>query len=241
VTAPVRIAAVGDVHVGLDTAGRLRAGLEGLNEQADMLLFAGDLTHRGRVEEAKVLVEELRDVRVPVVAVLGNHDYHSDEQDALTAVLVDAGIHTLEGDAVTLEAGGRRVGIAGTKGFGGGFAGACASDFGEPEMKAFTRLTKRLAERLERALASLDPSGVRVALLHFSPVAETLAGEPCEIHAFLGSYLLAEAIDRAGADLALHGHAHRGSRTGTTSGGVPVRNVAQPVIARPYEIFHLGT
>jgi Icc-related predicted phosphoesterase len=240
VTAPVRVAAVGDVHVGLDSAGRLRAGLDGLAGKADLLLLAGDLTHRGRVEEAKVLVEELRGVGVPVVAVLGNHDYHSDQQDAIMALLEDAGIRLLEGDAVTVEVGGRRVGIAGTKGFGGGFVGASASDFGEPEMKAFTRLTKRLAERLERALASLDPTGVRVALLHFSPVAETLAGEPCEIHPFLGSYLLAEAIDRAGADLALHGHAHRGSRTGVTSGGVPVRNVAQPVIGRAYEVFHLG-
>jgi len=240
VTAPVRIAAVGDLHAGLDSAGRLRAGLGGLAGRADLLLLAGDLTQRGRVEEAKVLVEELRGVDVPVVAVLGNHDYHSDEQDAIAAVLDDAGLRVLEGDAVTFEVNGRRVGIAGTKGFGGGFAGASASDFGEPEMRAFTRLTKRLAERLERALASLDPAGPRVALLHFSPVAGTLAGEPCEIHPFLGSYLLAEAIDRAGADLALHGHAHRGSRTGVTSGGVPVRNVAQPVIGRAYEVFHLG-
>lgn len=239
-TAPVRVAAVGDVHVGLDTAGRLRAGLDGLAGKADLLLLAGDLTHRGRVEEAKVLVEELRGVGVPVLAVLGNHDYHSDQQEEITAVLKDAGIRLLEGDAVTVEAAGRPVGIAGTKGFGGGFVGASASDFGEPEMKAFTRLTKRLADGLERALASLDPSAVRVALLHFSPVAETLAGEPCEIHPFLGSYLLAEAIDRAGADLAVHGHAHRGSRTGATSGGVPVRNVAQPVIGRAYEVFHLG-
>jgi Icc-related predicted phosphoesterase len=240
VTAPVRIAAVGDVHVGLDSAGRLRTGLDGVAAKADVLLLAGDLTHRGRVEEAKVLVEDLRGVGLPVVAVLGNHDYHCDQQDQITAVLVDAGIRVLEGEAATVEVGGRRVGIAGTKGFGGGFAGASASDFGEPEMKAFTRLTKRLASRLERALASLDPAGVRVALLHFSPVAETLAGEPCEIHPFLGSYLLAEAIDRAGADLALHGHAHRGSRTGATSRGIPVRNVAQPVIGRAYEVFHLG-
>jgi Icc-related predicted phosphoesterase len=239
-TAPLRVAAVGDVHVGLDSAGRLRAGLEGLAGEADLLLLAGDLTHRGRVEEAKVLVEELRGVGVPVITVLGNHDYHSDEQDAIAGVLADAGIHLLEGEAVTVEVAGRRVGVAGTKGFGGGFVGASASDFGEPEMKAFTRLTKRLAAGLERALASLDPAGVRIALLHFSPVAETLAGEPCEIHPFLGSYLLAEAIDRVGADLALHGHAHRGSRTGVTSGGVPVRNVAQPVIGRAYEVFHLG-
>jgi Icc-related predicted phosphoesterase len=198
--------------------------------------LAGDLTHRGRAEEAKVLAEELRGVRVPTLAVLGNHDYHSDEQDAVTEVLEQAGIRVLEGAAVVLEIGGRRVGIAGSKGFGGGFAGASATDFGEPEMRAFVGHTKALAGRLERALAGLHTDR-RIVLLHYSPVAETLAGEPREIHAFLGSYLLAEAVDRAGADLVLHGHAHRGSRDGTTPGGVPVRNVAAPVIGRAYEVF----
>jgi Icc-related predicted phosphoesterase len=134
---------------------------------------------------------------------------------------------------VVVEVGGRRVGIAGTKGFGGGFPGASASDFGEPEMKAFVGHTKTLAGRLERALDGLRADR-RIALLHYSPVAETLAGEPREIHAFLGSYLL---VDRAGADLVIHGHAHRGSRDGTTAGGVPVRNVAAPVIGRAYEVF----
>jgi Icc-related predicted phosphoesterase len=232
----IRVAAVGDVHVGLDSAGRLAPRLAGLADHADVFLLAGDLTHRGRPEEAKVLVEELRGVEVPTVAVLGNHDYHSDEQGGVTEVLEEAGIRVLEGDAVVLEVGGRRVGIAGSKGFGGGFAGASASDFGEPEMKAFVAHTKTLAGRLERALGGLRADR-RIALLHYSPVAETLAGEPREIHAFLGSYLLAEAVDRAGADLVLHGHAHRGSRDGTTPGGVPVRNVAAPVIGRAYEVF----
>jgi Icc-related predicted phosphoesterase len=232
----IRVAAVGDVHVGLDSAGRLAPRLAGLAGHADLFLLAGDLTHRGRPEEAKVLAEELRGVGVPTVAVLGNHDYHSDEQEAVTEVLEDAGIKVLEGDAVVVEVGGRRVGIAGTKGFGGGFPGASASDFGEPEMKAFVGHTKTLAGRLERALDGLRADR-RIALLHYSPVAETLAGEPREIHAFLGSYLLAEAVDRAGADLVIHGHAHRGSRDGTTAGGVPVRNVAAPVIGRAYEVF----
>jgi Icc-related predicted phosphoesterase len=232
----IRVAAVGDVHVGTDSAGRLAPRLAGLDDHADVFLLAGDLTHRGRPEEAKVLAEELRGVRVPTIAVLGNHDYHSDEQDGVTEVLEQAGIRVLEGDAVVLEIGGRRVGIAGSKGFGGGFAGASASDFGEPEMKAFVGHTKALAGRLERALGGLHTDR-RIVLLHYSPVAETLAGEPREIHAFLGSYLLAEAVDRVGADLVLHGHAHRGSRDGTTPGGVPVRNVAAPVIGRAYEVF----
>ena len=232
----IRVAAVGDVHVGIDSAGRLAPRLAGLADHADLFLLAGDLTHRGRPEEAKVLAEELREVEVTTVAVLRNHDYHSDEQDPVTAVLEAAGIRVLEGDAVVVAVRGRRLGIAGSKGFGGGFAGASASDFGEPEMKAFVSHTKTLAGRLERALGGLRADR-KIALLHYSPVAETLAGEPREIHAFLGSYLLAEAVDRAGADLVVHGHAHRGSRTGTTPGGVPVRNVAAPVIGRAYEVF----
>jgi Icc-related predicted phosphoesterase len=238
----VRLAAVGDIHVGRDSAGQLRASLDGIAERADALLIAGDLTHRGKVYEAEVLAADLRELvdgGLPVVAVLGNHDYHSDEQDELTAVLTGIGVTVLEGSAVTLDIGGRRVGIAGTKGFGGGFAGRHASDFGEPEMKAFVRESARLATGLRQALAGLD-TDLRVALLHYSPVAETLIGEPPEIFAFLGSYLLAEAVDQAGADLVLHGHAHRGSRSGVTARGIPVRNVAQPVIGRAYEIFEFG-
>jgi Icc-related predicted phosphoesterase len=233
----IRVAAVGDLHVGIDSAGRLAPRLAGLADHADLFLLAGDLTQRGRPEEAKVLAEELRGVGVPTVAVLGNHDYHSDEQDEVTEILERAGLRVLEGEAVVLEVGGRRVGIAGSKGFGGGFAGANASEFGEPEMKAFVGHTRTLAGRLERALAGLRADR-RIVLLHYSPVADTLSGEPREIYAFLGSYLLAEAVDRVGADLVLHGHAHRGSRDGSTPGGVPVRNVAAPVIGRAYEVFH---
>jgi Icc-related predicted phosphoesterase len=173
------------------------------------------------------------------VAVLGNHDYHSDQEDAVRRVLEDAGVRVLEGEAVVVEVDGRRLGIAGAKGFGGGFAGACATDFGEPEMKGFIRETKSAADRLGHALASLS-TDVRVALLHYSPVKETLRGEPPEIYAFLGSYLLAEAVDHEGADLVLHGHAHRGIEHGVTPGGIPVRNVAQPVINRAYRVFVFG-
>jgi Icc-related predicted phosphoesterase len=126
--------------------------------------------------------------------------------------------------------------VAGTKGFGGGFAGACGSEFGEPEMKAFINHTRELAENLERSLAGLD-ADLRVALLHYSPVEGTLLGERLEIYPFLGSYLLAEAVDRAGADLVLHGHAHRGTEQGVTPGGVQVRNVAQPVIRHAYHVY----
>jgi Icc-related predicted phosphoesterase len=236
----IRIAAVGDIHAGTDSAGKLRPCFEDLRDQADLLLLAGDLTRRGHPREAAVLASELGGIGVPLVAVLGNHDYHLDREDEVAAVLTAAGAQVLEGEAALVEAGGARIGVAGTKGFGGGFAGRSGSDFGEPEMKAFVRHTKGLAANLEQALRSLEPEGpdLRVALLHYSPVAATLAGEPPEIWPFLGSYLLAEAVDRAGADLVLHGHAHRGSERGETAGGVPVRNVAWPVTGRPYTVFH---
>jgi Icc-related predicted phosphoesterase len=145
----------------------------------------------------------------------------------------------LEGDATVVEGEGCRLGIAGVKGFGGGFAGACASAFGEPEMKAFVEHTQQVADQLEAALESLDglDTDVKVALLHYSPVADTLRGERLEIYPFLGSYLLAEAIDRGGADVAFHGHAHRGCERGLTAGGVRVRNVAQPVIQHAYNVY----
>jgi Icc-related predicted phosphoesterase len=175
---------------------------------------------------------------VPVVAVLGNHDYHADRQDEVRRVLEAAGVRVLEGESVVVEAGQGRLGIAGAKGFGGGFAGASGSEFGEPEMKAFMRLTARAAESLDRSLADLD-ADARLVVLHFSPVPETLAGEPKEIFPFLGSHLLAEPIDRHGADLVVHGHAHRGVEKGETPGGVPVRNVAQAVIRAPYKVYVL--
>lgn len=235
----VRIAAVGDVHVGPDTAGRLAASFSQLADCADMLLLAGDLTRTGSPQEAAVLLEELRGVTIPVVAVLGNHDLHTDQEAQLTACLEGAGVTVLEGDAITIDVGGLTVGVAGVKGFGGGFAGRCASDFGEPEMKAFIRTTKASAEQLHDALADLA-TDLRIALLHYSPVPETLVGEPLEIYPFLGSYLLAEAIDRAGADLVLHGHAHRGRERGVTPGGIRVRNVAQPVIGAPFRVYRTG-
>jgi Icc-related predicted phosphoesterase len=157
----------------------------------------------------------------------------------LLDTLRSAGVTVLEGATAVLDVDGETLGIAGSKGFGGGFAGACGSNFGEPEMKAFVGHTKELAERLHDALARLDTDH-RVALLHYSPVPDTLAGERLEIYPFLGSYLLAEAIDKAGADLVVHGHAHGGTEKGVTAGGVHVRNVAQPVIRQAYALYTLG-
>jgi Icc-related predicted phosphoesterase len=234
----VRIAAVGDVHVGLDSRGRLVPWLAEVGTCADVLLLAGDLTQVGQVVEAEVLAGELAEATVPVIAVLGNHDLHSDQGDEVAAVLDDAGVTVLEGGTAEVAVGEVSLGVAGVIGFGGGFPGRTASAFGEPEMKAFVRRTVESAARLEHALCSLD-TDIRVALMHYSPVADTLGREPLEIYPFLGSYLLAEAVDRAGADLALHGHAHRGSEQGVTPGGVRVRNVAQPVLGAPFRLFEL--
>ena len=172
----IHVAAVGDIHFGPDAAGTLRPHLEHLNERADLLLLAGDLTRVGAPEEAAALAEELAGVAVPMVAVLGNHDYHSDRAGEVAAILEGIGITMLEGDSVVVPVNGATVGVAGTKGFGGGFVGACGSEFGEPEMKFFMAHSRCLAERLERSLAGLD-TDVKVALLHYAPCPDTLNGE----------------------------------------------------------------
>lgn len=235
----IRIAAAGDVHFGEDSAGTLQPHLPEVAESADLLVLAGDLTRCGSADEAAVLAKELGGLPLPVLAVLGNHDYHAGQERGITEVLEEHGIRVLEGDGEVVTVGGRRVGVAGIKGFGGGFAGACGSEFGEPEMKSFIRHTKDTAARLEGALNGLE-ADVKVCVLHYSPVEETLRGERLEIYPFLGSYLLAEAVDRAGADVVFHGHAHAGSEKGVTPGGIRVRNVAQPVIGKAFKAYCLG-
>jgi len=234
----IRIAAVGDVHVDKDVLGRYRPALEQLPGTADALLIAGDLTRHGTVEEARCMASEFGALGVPVVVVLGNHDHQSDQESQVTDVLREAGLIVLEGAGTVLEVRGRRLGIAGVKGFGGGFAGACASSFGEREMKSFVGTAEASAEKLGAALRALECDAL-VALTHYAPVPETLAGEPLEIYPFLGSYLLGQAIDSAPTALALHGHAHHGTERGRTPGGVPVRNVAHPVIKQAYNVYQL--
>jgi Icc-related predicted phosphoesterase len=151
-------------------------------------------------------------------------------------MLEEIGVVVLEGTTTVIEVRDKTVGIVGVKGFGGGFFGACGSDFGEPEMKAFIRHTRARASALRDGLASLD-TDYRVALLHYAPVKDTLMGEKLEIYPFLGSYLLGEAIDGGQCDIAFHGHAHLGSERGITRGGVPVRNVARPVIRTAYRVY----
>jgi Icc-related predicted phosphoesterase len=234
----IRVAAVGDVHIDAGVVGRYRPALDDIADHADVLLLAGDLTRHGTIDEARCVAQEFGGLELPVVAVLGNHDYHSDEAPGVTEVLQDAGLIMLEGEGVVIETQYGRLGVAGAKGFGGGFAGRCATAFGEPEMKAFVQHAELSAGILAKALLELE-CDVRVALTHYAPVPDTLAGEPLEIYPFLGSYLLGEAIDAVRTQLSIHGHAHAGSERGLTPGGVRVRNVAHPVIRQAYSVFHI--
>lgn len=234
----IRVAAVGDLHVGPEAAGKLAPLFAGLREEADLLLLAGDLTEDGQPAAAETLVAELREVGVPVVAVLGNHDYEAEQVPAVRQILQDGGIQLLDRRGIVLEIAGHTVAIAGTKGFGGGFESALANAGGEPEMRAWIGHAEEEAEALERALSGLD-GDIRLVLLHYAPIIGTLNGERLELYPFAGNSMLGAAIDRAGADLVLHGHAHRGSPAGTTPGGIPVRNVSRPVIREPYALFSI--
>lgn len=234
----IRIAAAGDVHFDRKSHQRLSQHFKGLEAKADFLLLAGDLTQTGHPEEMKVLADDLRQCPIPVIAVLGNHDYHVDQVEQVIQILNSANVTVLEGNSIILEVNNLKVGIAGAKGFGGGFVGACGSDFGEPEMKAFMRHSKNHARQLENVIKEMDVD-YKVVLLHYSPTAQTLMGEKKEIYPFLGSYYLAEAVDYGKADICFHGHAHGGVERGETPGGVPVRNVAQPVIRHAFNIYTL--
>ncbi|MBC3191956.1 metallophosphoesterase [Pseudonocardia sp. C8] len=239
----IRVAAVADIHLGEGMQGAWADDVAGLDD-ADLLLLAGDLTRHGTAAEARVVAGEFAGSPVPVVAVLGNHDLHGDDATGVTAELTAAGITVLEGTGAVFDVSGTRVGVAGTTGFGGGFPPATASGFGEPEMKAFDARNRSLADGLCRALTELD-CDVAVALTHYAPVPDTLAGEPPEIHAFLGSHRLGRAIDDCDRQdvpvaLAVHGHAHAGAPDGRTPGGVPVHNVARPLVEGAFRTFVLG-
>jgi Icc-related predicted phosphoesterase len=227
----MRIAAIADIHCTLASRGVFEALFSVASAAADAIALAGDLTDYGLAEEAQVLAGELAAVSVPVIAVLGNHDHESGMHEAVSEVLADAGVHMLDGDAVEIDG----VGFAGTKGFAGGFGRAALSAWGEAPIKAFVAAAIDEAVKLESALAQLRTER-RVALLHYSPIRRTVEGEPPELFAWLGSSRLEDPIDRYGASMVLHGHAHTGALEGRTQGGVPVYNVARSLLcARGYE------
>ncbi len=234
----IRVAAAADIHCRPDSNGSLRPYFEQAARDADILLIGGDLTNRGAPSEAETLARELAGLPVPVVTVLGNHDFHADQDDRIRDVLEAHGIAVLEGESAGFDIRGEQLVVVGAKGFGGGFGKHCLAPFGEREIKEFVRATRRSADALGSELARARAE-YRVVLLHYSPIADTLRGESEAIYPFLGSSILAEAIDSRGADLVLHGHAHNGSPSGETPGGIPVRNVAIPVIRRPYVVFEL--
>jgi Icc-related predicted phosphoesterase len=237
----MRVAAIGDLHVGTDSRGLIAPGFADIDQRADVLLLAGDLTRTGATDEIDVFIDELADVTIPKVAVLGNHDHHADLAELIVARCQAAGIDVLDGSSVVVRNETANLGIAGIKGFAGGFPGTSISAFGEPEMKRFATCARLDAERLEHAMCDLDDLGLDhvIVLLHYSPVRATLDGEPLEIYPLLGNGHLAEVVDRHSVDLVVHGHAHHGVEFGTTPGGVPVRNVAQPVIRSCYRIYRL--
>jgi len=224
----LRVAAVGDIHCAEQDTGTYRDLLARANEQADILLLAGDLTRHGLIGEFRTVAAELSDVRIPTAAVLGNHDYESSQSNEGASLLRERGVHVLCGDEIALD---EEVGIAGVKGFMGGFARGLLTAFGEPETKAFVNAAVDEVHRLEMALRRLS-TPVRIALLHYSPTRTTIEGAPLEIFPFLGATRLASPIDQLRPALAIHGHAHRGTLRGATRGGVPVYNVALPVLRR---------
>jgi Icc-related predicted phosphoesterase len=226
----VRIAAVSDVHYGKQSQGALQSLFSQITERADVLLMPGDLTDYGLAEEARVLARDLTAcVKIPIVAVLGNHDFESDQQDEIVRILADAGVHVLDGDSVELQG----VGFAGVKGFAGGFGRGTLGPWGERAIKAFVQESVNEALKLESALARLKATH-RIALLHYAPVQDTVLGEPVEIFPWLGSSRLEEPLTRYQVSAVVHGHAHRGAPEGRTTTGIPVYNVSIQVLRASY-------
>jgi len=217
----MRIAATADLHFSPARHNALHDQLSRVREEADVLVLAGDLTNYGTTQEMDPLLNVVVRSRVPTIAVLGNHDYESNKQADLMHMMESAGIKVLDGTAYERDG----VGFAGTKGFIGGFGRGVLTAFGEPEIKVFVQASIDEALKLERAMAQLRTQK-RVVVLHYSPIAATVQGEAPEIFPFLGTTRLAEVVDRHGADLVVHGHAHHGQLEGKTTGGTPVYNVA---------------
>lgn len=239
----IRIAAVADIHVKETDKGRWVSCFKEASKQADVLLICGDLTDTGDEAEAQLLAEELKSCSIPVVGVLGNHDYEKGRHKLIRQIVQNENVHILNGESIVIAG----VGFAGVKGFGGGFDNHMLSMFGEGAMKAFVQEAVDEALHLDRALARLDaeyPDIKKIAVLHYSPIKATVVGEPEAIFPFLGSSRLAEPLTRRGVVAAFHGHAHVGTLEGEAAGGVKVFNVAKPILMKagytlPFYMFDL--
>jgi Icc-related predicted phosphoesterase len=235
----VRIAAAGDVHCREAIREQVMEAFGRLPGRADVLMLAGDLTTHGRPEEAMVLADACRGLELPIFAVLGNHDWHCNRADEVRALLAEAGIVVLEREHATCIVNGVEIGVVGQKGFVGGFTGSHLPDFGEPLLRQVYAETTADVEALDRDLKAIAGCPVRIVLLHYAPIAQTLIGEPREIWTFLGTDRLAAPIREHEPDLVLHGHAHAGTFQGAI-GPVPVYNVSVPVMQRDFWIFEMS-
>jgi Icc-related predicted phosphoesterase len=235
----LRVAAIGDLHVQENDTAPYREMFSEISGAADVLVLCGDLTNFGKTSEAKILAEDIKSCSIPVIGVLGNHDYECGQPEHVAEILHEAGMTILDEQAIEIDG----VGFAGVKGFMGGYGRGELAPFGEPIAKAFVDEAMNEARKLENGLRSLRTDR-SMAVLHYSPSVETLEGEPAEIFQYLGSQRLADAIDRFDhVKAVVHGHAHHGRYEGRTSGGTPVYNVAQfvlkPLFGKPYAIFEI--
>jgi uncharacterized protein len=234
----VRIAAAGDVHASEATRERIDAAFRAVQQEADLVLLAGDLTTLGEPEQARVLANAVAGLEIPVAAVLGNHDLHSGHGDEVAAILRDAGLHMLDRAAEIFDVRGQEVGVVGTKGFVGGFTGSQLPDFGEQLLRHVYAETTEEVEAIRHGLQEIAHCPIRIVLLHYSPTSDTLHGEPEGIWTYLGSDRLATPIAEYRPDVVLHGHSHSGSFQGAI-GEVPVYNVAVHVTGRDFYVFDL--
>jgi Icc-related predicted phosphoesterase len=235
----MRIAATADLHFSPQSYDKIREPLSHVRDEADVLAIAGDLTNYGKAEEMHSLLNALVRLRIPIIAVLGNHDYESGQEQELIKLMTTEGIKVLDGSSYERDG----IGFAGAKGFPGGFGRGVLTAFGEKEIKAFVQASIDETMKLERALSMLRTQKI-VIVTHYAPIVETVKGEPAEIWPYLGSSRLAEVIDRHQASLAVHGHAHHGALDGKTTAGVPVRNVSLALLMAqnppcPYKVFEV--
>src|SRR5215203_543288 len=233
----MKVAAIGDLHVREDNPESYRELFGEISREADVLVLAGDLTDLGKPKEAEVLAQDLKACSIPVIGVLGNHDYECGCPEEITRILRDAGMRVLEGQSVEIDG----VGFVGVKGFAGGFGRRMLGSFGEPAMKQFVAETMNETMRLENAMRTVR-SRRAVVVLHYAPITDTIESEPLEIYPFLGSSRLAETIDRFKVSAIIHGHAHRGRYEGRTPGGQRVFNVARHIekpTGKPYAIIEV--